>query len=440
MSEQKVEALEQEEQITSENTQEVTQESTDTQVDEASYPGAGKDKQPMEKASASGADTGVNNEKPDGPKPNFTKGVPTAKKRPGDKSMSESSKMALIKSIYNKLDEMSKEEVAEVLGALEGVEQEDNVISEEEIYQALLDEGYTEEEIEQMSEEKMTELIDKITSDKQEEKEIQNSALKQEEFETNLNDDVQALIEGEDLSDEFKEKAATIFEAAVFARVNEEITSRVEKLEEQYKNDLEEAITNNKKEMVERVDDFMNYVVKEWMQENELAIEKGIRSEIVEDFMVGLKNLFVEHYIDIPDEKVDLVDDLFTKVEDLEESLNQEIDKNIQTNKELREYKKLDALYTVSEGLTDVETEKMQKLAEGIEYETEELYAEKLQTIKENYFPGNEQQQTLTEDTSVQTQDDMEVINEEGGDEVALAETPESIRRYADAISRTLKK
>ena len=156
--------------------------------------------------------------------------------------------------------------------------------------------------------------------------------------------------------------------------------------------------------------------------------------------MVGLKNLFVEHYIDIPDEKVDLVDDLFTKVEDLEESLNQEIDKNIQTNKELREYKKLDALYTVSEGLTDVETEKMQKLAEGIEYQTEEQYDEKLQTIKENYFPGKEQQQTLTEDASVQTQDDMEVINEENEEEVALAETPDSIRRYADAISRTLKK
>ena len=440
MSENKTEALEQEE-VVSENTQEVTQESNDTQVDEASYPGAGKDKQPMEKASASAADTGVDNQKVDGPKPNFTKGVPTAKKRPADKSgVSESSsKMALIKSIYNKLDEMTKDEVAEVLGALEGVEEEE-VISEEDIYQALLDEGYTEEEIEQMSEEKMTELIGKITSQKVEEQEIQKSALNQEEFETNLADDVQALIEGEELSDEFKEKAATIFEAAVFARVNEEITNRVEKLEEQYKVELEEAVESNKKEMVERVDDFMNYVVKEWMQENELAIEKGIRSEIVEDFMVGLKNLFVEHYIDIPDEKVDLVDDLFTKVEDLEESLNQEIDKNIQTNKELREYKKLDALYTVSEGLTDVETEKMQKLAEGIEYETEELYAEKLQTIKENYFPGKEQQQTLTEDTSVQTQDDMEVINEEGGDEVALAETPESIRRYADAISRTLKK
>ena len=318
MSENKTEALEQEE-VVSENTQEVTQESNDTQVDEASYPGAGKDKQPMEKASASAADTGVDNQKVDGPKPNFTKGVPTAKKRPADKTgVSESSsKMALIKSIYNKLDEMTKDEVAEVLGALEGVEEEE-VISEEDIYQALLDEGYTEEEIEQMSEEKMTELIEKITSQKVEEQEIQKSALNQEEFETNLADDVQALIEGEELSDEFKEKAATIFEAAVFARVNEEITNRVEKLEEQYKVELEEAIEGNKKEMVERVDDFMNYVVKEWMQENELAIEKGIRSEIVEDFMVGLKNLFVEHYIDIPDEKVDLVDDLFTKVEDLE--------------------------------------------------------------------------------------------------------------------------
>lgn len=441
MSENKTEALEQEE-VVSENTQEVTQESNDTQVDEASYPGAGKDKQPKEKASASAADTGVDNKKVDGPKPNFTKGVPTAKKRPADKGgVSESSsKMALIKSIYNKLDEMSKEEVAEVLGALEGVEQEENVISEEEIYQSLLDEGYTEEEIEQMSEEKMTELIEKITSAKIEEQEIQNSALNQEEFEANLADDVQALIEGEELSDDFKEKAATIFEAAVFARVNEEITTRVEKLEEQYKVELDEAIENNKKEMVERVDDFMNYVVKEWMQENELAIEKGIRSEIVEDFMVGLKNLFVEHYIDIPDEKVDLVDDLFTKVEDLEESLNQEIDKNIHTNKELREYKKLDALYTVSEGLTDVQVEKMQKLAEGIEYETEEQYADKLQTIKENYFPTKEQQETLNEETSAQTQDDMEVVNEESEDEVAFEGAPESIRRYADAISRTIKK
>ena len=145
----------------------------------------------------------------------------------------------------------------------------------------------------------------------------------------NLESDAQALIEGEELSDEFKEKAATIFEAAVFARVNEEISTRVEKLDEQYKTELQEAIDGNRKAMIEKVDDFMNYVVKEWMQENELAVDKGIRSEIVEDFMVGLKNLFVEHYVDIPDEKVDLVDDLFAKVEDLEGSLNSEIQKNI---------------------------------------------------------------------------------------------------------------
>ena len=188
--------------------------------------------------------------------------------------------------------------------------------------------------------------------------------------------------------------------------------------------------------MVEKVDDFMNYVVKEWMQENELAVEKGIRSEIVEDFMVGLKNLFVEHYIDIPDEKVDLVDDLFAKVEDLEESLNTEIQKNIENSKELKEYQKMDVLYTVAEGMTEVDSEKMAKLAEGIEYENEEQYAEKLQIIKENYFRGeevkSEEQQPLNEET---TENDMEV--NEDNDSSSFAEAPESIRRYADAISKT---
>ena len=188
--------------------------------------------------------------------------------------------------------------------------------------------------------------------------------------------------------------------------------------------------------MVEKVDDFMNYVVKEWMQENELAIEKGIRSEIVEDFMVGLKNLFVEHYIDIPDEKVDLVDDLFAKVEDLEESLNTEIQKNIESSKELKEYKKMDVLYTVSEGMTEVDSEKMVKLAEGIDYVNEEEYAEKLQIIKDNYF--REEKSEAKEVLNEETQDDMEVNDENASDE--HAEAPESIRRYADAISKTIIK
>jgi len=403
MSEEKNEALEQKEEVKEETLEDNAKESEDAQVDEASYPGAGKDKEPMKQAPEKAKDTGVNNEVPDGPKPDFTKGVPTAKKRPADKGkVSESaSKMSLIKSIYDKLDEMSKEEVAEILGALNEVDD------------AEFDEEGNE-----------------IVSENKETKEV----VAREEF--NLESDVQALIEGEELSDEFKEKAATIFEAAVFARVNDEISTRIDKLDEQYKTELQEAIENNRTVMIEKVDDFMNYVVKEWMQENELAVDKGIRSEIVEDFMVGLKNLFVEHYVDIPDEKVDLVDDLFAKVEDLEGSLNSEIQKNIDSSKELKEYRKMDSLYTVSEGMTEVDQEKMIKLAEGIEYENEESYTEKLQIIKDKYFRAEdaEEKQVLTEDT----QDDMEP-NEENSSDDAMAEAPESIRQYAQAISRTNK-
>ena len=410
MSEEKNEALEQEatsEEVTEETQEESTQED-DVQVDEASLPGAGKNKEPMHPAPEKAADTGVNNEVPDGPKPDFTKGVPSAKKRPADKGkVSESaSKMSLIKSIYDKLDEMSKDEVAEILGALNEVE----------------DTEFDEEGNEIVSE------------NKKETKEV----VAKEEFD--LESDVQALIEGEELSDEFKEKAATIFEAAVFARVNDEISTRIDKLDEQYKTELQEAIENNRTVMIEKVDDFMNYVVKEWMQENELAVDKGIRSEIVEDFMVGLKNLFVEHYVDIPDEKVDLVDDLFAKVEDLEGSLNSEIQKNIDSSKELKEYKKMDALYTVSEGMTEVDQEKMVKLAEGIEYEDEESYTEKLQIIKDKYFrtENAEDKQVLTEG-STDTQDDMEPNDENSSDDV-MAQAPEHIQHYAKAISRTITK
>ena len=402
MSEEKNEALEQKEEVKEETLEDnAKEENEDAQVDEASFPGAGKNKEPMKQAPEKAKETGVNNEVPDGPKPDFTKGVPSAKKRPADKGkVSESaSKMSLIKSIYDKLDEMSKDEVAEILGALNEVDD------------AEFDEEGNE-----------------IVSENKETKEV----VAREEF--NLESDVQALIEGEELSDEFKEKAATIFEAAVFARVNDEISTRIDKLDEQYKTELQEAIENNRTVMIEKVDDFMNYVVKEWMQENELAVDKGIRSEIVEDFMVGLKNLFVEHYVDIPDEKVDLVDDLFAKVEDLEGSLNSEIQKNIDSSKELKEYKKMDSLYTVSEGMTEVDQEKMIKLAEGIEYENEETYTEKLQIIKDKYFRTEdaEDKQVLSEDT----QDDMEP-NEENSSDDAMADAPESIRQYASAISRT---
>ena len=162
--------------------------------------------------------------------------------------------------------------------------------------------------------------------------------------------------------------------------------------------------------VTEKVDGYLNYVTEEWMKENELAVEKGIRSELVEDFMTGLKNLFTEHYIDIPEEKVDLVDDLFEKVEELEQKLDESINTSVDIKKELAEYKKAETLREVSEDLADTEKEKLGKLADGIDFEDKSQYSEKLEVIKENYFP-KQQKETITEElenTEVEEQDSSE--------------------------------
>ena len=387
--------------------QEGTEEITEAEVSEANMTGKGKNKQGKEASGASVTDTGQKNEKPDDPKPNYTKNVgkaqaPTASGT-GAKAMSETAtRMSMIKSIYDHLQEMDKDQVSEVLSALSEVSE---------------DEG----------EEIVTEEQQELTSENLEE-------LKSK-YEINVKSDVEALIQGEELSEEFKEKAATIFEAAVFAKVNEEVNTRIETLEAQYKEQLDESLNETRTEMVQKVDDYLNYVVKEWMQENELAIEKGIRSEIVEDFMVGLKNLFVEHYIDIPDEKVDLVDDLFAKVEDLEESLNKEMEKGIEITKELKEFRKLEAVANISEDLTDVQREKMVKLAESVEYENDEDYSEKLGVLRENYFPTEvKESNETTGDT------EPEVLTEDEAKEAEVAEEmSETMKRYSQMLSRTTK-
>ena len=171
----------------------------------------------------------------------------------------------------------------------------------------------------------------------------------------------------------------------------------------------------------------MTYVVEEWMKENELAIERGIRTELVEDFMSGLRTLFTEHYIDIPEEKVDMVDDLFTKVEDLEKQLDEEIDHGVDLQKELAQFKKDDALRNATKDLADTETEKISKLAEGIEYENAEQYIEKLNVLKESYFPKSD---AVTSEIT-ETDDTIEVSDEE---EVQHLE--ESMKHYTKAIKR----
>ena len=251
--------------------------------------------------------------------------------------------------------------------------------------------------------------------------------IKKEDLEINVEKDVKALMEGEEtLSDEFKTKAATIFESAVSTKILSEVNSRIEILEGEYAQELEEAKEEHSTQLTEKVDSYMNYVVEEWMKENELAVERGIRSELVEDFMTGLRNLFQEHYIDIPEEKVDLVDDLFGKVEELEGKLDEEINRSVDLKKELSEYKREETIREVSDNLADTEKEKLSKLAEGIEYEDKEQFNEKLGVLKENYFPTNEAKAETTSDEDPVT--NSEELNEKVKDP--------TMTHYVDALAR----
>ena len=240
----------------------------------------------------------------------------------------------------------------------------------------------------------------------------------------NVQDDIDALTKGEEgLSDDFKEKATTIFEAAVHAKVVDEVNARME----QQAKEQEAGSQEFQKELTEKVDGYLTYVVEEWMKENELAIERGIRSELVEDFMSGLKTLFTEHYIDLPEEKVDMVDDLFTKVEDLETSLDEEINRGVELQKELAQFKKDDALKQATKDLADTDSEKISKLAEGIEFENTEQYIEKLSVLKESYFPKSD---AVTSEIT-ETDETIEVSDEK--QEVRL---DEDMKHYTSAIKR----
>jgi hypothetical protein len=306
-------------------------------------------------------------------------------------------KNGMLKSVYEKLNSLKKDQLAAQ-------------------YETIL---------------KATDLVTE-DDEKEEEEKVESkrtkAAVKAEDLNIDVKDDVEALVQGEDgLTEEFKEKASTIFQAAVQAKVLEEVNKKADEIETQLKEDQDKSSEGFKKEMTEKVDGYLTYVVEEWMKENELAIEKGIRSELVEDFMSGLKTLFAEHYIDIPEEKVDMVDDLFTKVEDLETSLDEEINRGVELQKELSQFKKDDALRGATKDLADTETEKISKLAEGIEYENEEQYIEKLNVLKESYFPKSD---AVTSEIT-ETDETIEVPDEKT--EVKLQENME---HYTSAIKR----
>ena len=227
------------------------------------------------------------------------------------------------------------------------------------------------------------------------EEEIAEDKVETSEMEIDLSDDVKALVSTDaDLSEEFKDKAATIFETAVRTRIKEQTKI----LEAQFEEKLSAEKETMKEAMVEKVDSYLNYVVEEWMKENELAVERGIRTEIAEDFITGLKDLFKEHYIDVPEEKYNVLDDLTNQVKDLEGKLNEQIEKNVNLTKEVNESERDKLVAEVSADLADTEKEKFASMAENIEFDSAPKFREKLETIKESYFPKKKIEESSSKD------------------------------------------
>ena len=231
-------------------------------------------------------------------------------------------------------------------------------------------------------------------------------------------------IFGEDLSEEFRTKATSIFEAAVIARVNNEMEMVTSRLEEQTATQLVEF----KEALVEKVDGYLNYVVEQYMEENELAIESGLRTEIAEDFIQGMKTLFKEHFIEVPEEKYDVLEEMQTKSEDLQSKLDESITQSIELAKELNALKAAAILDEQTKDLAATEAEKLKKLIEGVDFDSEDLYREKVSVIKENYFPK----------TPKQSPEKM-LVEESGTNPSAFIDNNSMMSRYVDTLSRTIK-
>ncbi len=310
-----------------------------------------------------------------------------------------STKAAMIKALFDKVNGLKKEEVSAKWKDLM------DVAEAEDLGGAEVDDAHPEG--------------DKVAIGKKKKK------IKISMPEINVKEDIDALVEGEELSEEFKTKASTIFEAAVHQKVMEIATKKTEDLEKEYQSDLQEEIVSFRDELTEKVDGYLNYVVEEWMKENELALDSSLKSELTEEFMDGLKTLFTEHYIEVPDEKVDIVESLYDKVEELEEKLNSQIDDNVKVTGELNEYRKNKILEEVCDDLADTQAEKMKSLVEGVSYEDDaDDFENKIKTIKESYFPN-------------QTKQDANV--EQESDVPETEETPEMsniMEAYSKAIAR----
>ena len=254
----------------------------------------------------------------------------------------------------------------------------------------------------------------------EEDDKTKSEAIEKRVKEIDVKEHVDALMNGEgDLSEEFKRKAATVFEAAVKSKVRDEVT----RLEDEYKTELDESIKSTKTELTEKVDNYLNYVVEEWMKENELAIERGLKGEIAEDFISGLKQLFEDHYVDIPDEKYDVLEAQSEKITELENKLNESMEKIVTLNNKASSLIREQVISESTSDLADTEIEKFKSLTDDVEFTTEESFREKLDTLKESYFPKSKPVET-------QTVDDVETGTAQDID------TTDSMKAYMTALGK----
>ena len=302
---------------------------------------------------------------------------------------------------------------AKAMKAEEAESEAEEVIEEEE---ATTDEVVAEDE---------SEATDEVVAE--EETSEEEEVVTEEEEPIDIEADVQALLEGEELSEEFQDKARTIFEGAIRSKVGE----IKEELQEAYATALVEELDKIKEGLTERVDAYLEYVADEWFVENALQVETGIKSEMTESFLEGMKSLFEEHYVSIPEEKYDVLNSMVDKLDEMENKLNEQIDRNVALNRRLAE-STADVIFTeAADGLADTQKEKLATLAENVEFESEEDYREKLDTLKESYFPSK---------TSAPKNTSENLSEEVSTDEVISEEVTPRMQAYIDVLSRAVKK
>ena len=352
-------------------------------------------------------------------------------------------KLGMIKQIQDRITSMKKAEVEEVLSGFKAKEEEEAKAKKQEEEgdeeEEQVDEGEMPPALKKAMDKKKKDEGKNMGDDEEEEvkakKEAKAEKVTAEDLNLDITSDANALFEKADveLSEEFRKDAMVIFEAAVATRVVDLVNTKIDQLNEDFNVALEEEKQEIESKLSEKIDDYLTYVSEEWMKENELAVERGIRAELAENFISGLRDLFKEHYIEVPEERTDVIEELFAKVEGLEEQLNVEMQSNIANLKALKDYKKVEAIAEACVGLTSVEQDKMVELAESITYESDEQFVSKMQVIKESYFKDRDSDSV--EDTRQELTEAMSSAEELDEEQGEVSVDPQ-MERYTSAIRR----